>query len=367
MAKNFAVPNSCRTFANKNSTKEKNSLMKLLPIIKEYVRPLPLKAIPPIRLAVVWREKLYEFHIVIKEKTIAWLAVGFLCGMFVTYLEPLRWVRESHPDWLISLGMAEIETQAQTQHLYIHPTSEFERAPVLAQKVAEDFIIAKQILISDALIENKVSRLDQLNSDKLLEINREIAQLFCKNILQTAQTPDKVYHFFTDSIALRKIETALMEQVKYNIPASITLSRSALETAFGSRVVGNNYFNIRHKKSDPNQEEDPELRLLSLYFSEPEALLFKDWIVRTEEELAQTQPKILKCLVQNDLESYPSAWASFRAHSEMLAADKRYAPLFTKGKKYEDWADLIGSAENVAYGEGLKQIIARYQLYLLDF
>jgi hypothetical protein len=341
--------------------------MKLLPIIKEYVRPLPIKAIPPIRLSVVWREKLYEFHIVIKEKTLAWLAIGFLCGVMVAYLEPLHWVRENRPEWLISLGMAEIEAQSQTQHLYVHPQSEFERVPDLAQKVAEDFIIAKQILVSDALIENKVSRLDQLNSEKLLEINREIAKLFCKNILQNAQTPDKVYHFFTDSIALRKIETALMEQVKYNIPASITLSRSALETAFGSRVVGNNYFNIRRKQSNPNQETASELRLLSLYFSENETLLFKDWIVRTEGEPIGAQPKILKCLVQNDLESYPSAWASFRAHSEMLAADKRYAPLFTKGKKYEDWADLIGSAENVAYGEGLKQIIERYQLYLLDF
>ena len=98
-------------------------------------------------------------------------------------------------------------------------------------------------------------------------------------------------------------------------------------------------------------------------------------IILTQKPFIKKGNVLYECKVQDYFTQYGSAWESFRGHSEFLANNKRYAPLFTKGKNYEDWADRIGSertggvgyATSPLYGELLKKIIKRYQLHLLDY
>ncbi len=186
-------------------------------------------------------------------------------------------------------------------------------------------------------------------------------------VLKNLDVPLHVLDYFSDTIHLRKIETALMEQVKYNVPVSIKLAQSALETAYGSRVIHNNYFGIKDKNKEGNKVITTE------YFTAEEASMNQD-IILTQKPFIKKGNVLYECKVQDYFTQYESAWQSFRGHSEFLSNNKRYAPLFTKGKNYEDWADRIGSertggvgyATSPLYGELLKKIIIRYQLHLLD-
>ena len=253
--------------------------------------------------------------------------------------------------------------------IFVHSVADYDNLANLAksENTMEEFMIQKQIHITKALIENKVSRLDQLEDSVLLAMNRSISRLFMNLVLENLNAPTHVLNYFTDTIHLRKIETALMEQVKYNVPVSIKLAKSALETAYGSRVIHNNYFGIKDKN------RSGEKTITTEYFTAEEASMNQD-IILTQKPFIKNGNVLYECKVQDYFTQYGSAWQSFRGHSEFLVNNKRYAPLFTKGKNYEDWADRIGSertggvgyATSPLYGELLKKIIKRYQLHLLD-
>lgn len=253
--------------------------------------------------------------------------------------------------------------------IFVHSVADYDNLASLAksENMMEEFMIQKQIRITKALIENKVSRLDQLNDSILLVMNRDISRMFMEMVLKNLGAPAHVLTYFADTIHLRKIETALMEQVKYNVPVSIKLAQSALETAYGSRVIHNNYFGIKDKN------RTGEKTITTEYFTAEEASMNQD-IILTQKPFIKKGNVLYECKVQDYFTQYGSAWQSFRGHSEFLSTNKRYAPLFTKGKNYEDWADKIGSertggvgyATSPLYGELLKKIIKRYQLHLLD-
>jgi flagellum-specific peptidoglycan hydrolase FlgJ len=86
--------------------------------------------------------------------------------------------------------------------------------------------------------------------------------------------------------------TAMMEQERYKIPFSIKMSQGALEGRWGQStlaVKANNHFGVKTKHGGyPLCDDDCNDRF-----------------------------KI-----------YPSAWASWRAHSQFLTTNKRYEPLF---------------------------------------
>lgn len=253
--------------------------------------------------------------------------------------------------------------------IFVHSVADYDNLASLAksENMMEEFMIQKQICITKALIQNKVSRLDQLNDSVLLIMNRDISRMFMEMVLKNLNAPTHVFDYFTDTIHLRKIETALMEQVKYNVPVSIKLAQSALETAYGSRVIHNNYFGIKDKN------KEGEKTITTEYFTAEEASMNQD-IILTQKPFIKKGNVLYECKVQDYFTQYSSPWQSFRGHSEFLSTNKRYAPLFTKGKNYEDWADRIGSertggvgyATSPLYGELLKKIIKRYQLHLLD-
>lgn len=231
----------------------------------------------------------------------------------------------------------------------------------------EDFLVSKQMLITRYLIEAKVSRLDQLPDQKLLELNQKISDAFIDKVLNRIELAPHVYTYFVEPEPLKKLETSLMEQVKYNVPASIKLAQSALETAYGRRVVNNNYFGIKDKSQKVRPIETTE------YYTEEEYQLNRQKVVKHEKILRGGQ-WLYKCRIRDSFCAYQTPWESFRGHSVFLSESSRYSPLFTKGKDYKAWADKIGSsryggvgyATSPIYGELLKKIIERYHLDLLD-
>ena len=238
----------------------------------------------------------------------------------------------------------------------------------LHEDFKEQFIVKKQLLITKYLINNRVSRLDQLSNARLLELNRAIGQLFHELILGNIPVEPHVLTYFTDTTDLDKLATALMEQAKYNVPASIKLAQSAMETAYGRRVMHNNYFGIKDKSGSAPLTTTVE------YYS-PEEYRKNHGHVTRYEILNVKGKTLYKCQVTDHFVQYETPWKSFRAHSVFLSNNPRYSPLFTKGKNYAEWADKIGStkyggvgyATSPVYGQILKRIIRRYHLDLLDY
>ncbi len=232
----------------------------------------------------------------------------------------------------------------------------------------KNFLKVKHTLISEALIENQVSRLDQLSDKKMIVLNQQLSEAFINTVLNHTKVESHVMAYFTGTKDLKKFETALMEQTKYHVPASIKLAQSALETAYGQRIVNNNYFGIKDKRGKTKAITTTE------YYTAAEFKANKSKVVSSK--IIQKDGKTLyKCLIKDSFADYTSPWESFRAHSIFLNESKRYSPLFTKGKNYADWADKIGStkyggvgyATSPIYGELLKKIIKRYNLDLLDY
>ena len=237
---------------------------------------------------------------------------------------------------------------------------------VVVETNRDMFLKIKHTLTSETMIKNKVSRLDQLSNKDMVELNQQITESFIQIILNNAEAPTHVLKYFIESKDLNKIETALMEQTKYNIPASIKLAQSALETAYGTRIIDNNYFGIKGSST--------KLTTTTEYYT-PEEFISNKKIIQSYNLITRSGKPMYKCIVKDSFSQYNSPWESFRDHSIFLSTNKRYAPLFTKGKNYEDWADKIGStkyggvgyATSPIYGEILKQIIKRYHLDLLDY
>ena len=253
-------------------------------------------------------------------------------------------------------------------YIMTHLEESQNETPQTHQEQRDNFLIQKQLLITKYMIEDKASRLDKLPDDQLLNLNKEITQLFVNLVLNNVNAQKHVYSYFTDNTDLNKIETSLMEQAKFHVPASIKLAQSALETAYGQRIVHNNYFGIKDKA------QQSSLTTTTEYYTALEKEANKA-IIMSSQRLVKNGTTLYKCIVKDHFAEYNSPWHSFRSHSVFLSTNKRYSPLFTKGKNYEDWADKIGStkyggvgyATSPIYGELLKKIIKRYHLDLLDF
>lgn len=87
-----------------------------------------------------------------------------------------------------------------------------------SEDVREGFLKKREKLLYYYKTKFSVGRLDQLDEGTLLELNRQITQLFIGDVLNNIQIEPHVYHFLTNDKDLNKLETALMEQVKFNVP-----------------------------------------------------------------------------------------------------------------------------------------------------
>lgn len=253
-----------------------------------------------------------------------------------------------------------------TEDTYIACTDSLVIADVETKEQA--FLKLKHTVTSEYLIKFNANRLESLPDSILMKLNKEIAISFIEVVLKHKAIDARALKYFTNNTDLNKIETALMEQAKYHVPASIKLAQSALETGYGSRIVENNYFGIKSKKGKLKAITTTE------YYTLEEYKANKNIIVRAKQ-IQKDGKTLYKCTVKDYFAGYGSAWESFREHSIFLSTNKRYAPLFTKGKNYEDWADKIGStkyggvgyATSPIYGNVLKKIISNYSLDLLDY
>ncbi len=239
--------------------------------------------------------------------------------------------------------------------------------PIEKADIRKRFIQAKQKLIYEFTTKHNVVRTAQLNNEQILELNRQMSTLFTEIVLQNIDLQPHVFRFFTDTTELHKLNTSLVEQDKYHVPASITLAQAALETSYGRKVKGNNYFGIKDKTKKSSKTTTTE------YYTAEEAEANSYKIVSKKKVIVKGKT-LYKCSIKDHFKQYKSPWESFRAHSVFLSKNARYAPLFTGGKSFEAWADKIGSmkqggvgyATDPVYGRLLKKIIQRYHLDLLD-
>ncbi|MCS6834245.1 MAG: glucosaminidase domain-containing protein, partial [Flammeovirgaceae bacterium] len=268
-----------------------------------------------------------------------------------------------------AVGMIEKE---EKEHFSLSAWEDFlKKSPVSAlfspsfEERKESFLVQKQMLITQYMLTHKVARLDLLSDHAIHELSRKIRQLFIDIILDYSVKDQHIHAFFADSVPLSKIDASIYHQIKYHVPASIKLAQAALETGYGKKVIGNNYFGMKAKNDKSNTQTTYE------YYTEKEFESYKEKILDFER-VKQNGKTIYKCRVRDNFVSYASAWESFVAHSEYLASHARYAPLFAKGKNYKAWAEKIGStkyggvgyATSPLYGQLLKNIIEKYHLYL---
>ncbi len=230
------------------------------------------------------------------------------------------------------------------------------------------FIREREKLIFRYKTRAMVGRLDQLDAQSLLELHQQVARLFTDIVLKNITVEQHVLTFFTDHTDLNKLETALMEQARFHVPASIKLAQSAVETSYGRRIIHNNYFGIKDKKQRTSTSVTTE------YYTEAEMKANRSKII-SMKKVKRGGLQFYKCRIKDHFSAFETPWQSFRAHSVFLSTSNRYAPLFTAGKDYKDWADKIGStkyggvgyATSPIYGKILKGVIQRYHLDLLDF
>ncbi|MCS7005390.1 MAG: glucosaminidase domain-containing protein [Cytophagales bacterium] len=230
----------------------------------------------------------------------------------------------------------------------------------------EFFALQKEKVLSFYCEKYKVKDVRRLSDYQKLELSKALSDLYITSLLPFLEVPMHVYYFLVDTTQVNKIQTALMEQMKYNIPASVTLAQAAIETSYGRKVIGNNYFGIKAKTQKNNQFLTQE------FFTEKELQQNRHRVLRYKK----VRHDLYECTVQDRFEIYATAWESFRARSEYLTQNPRYASLFEKKNfHYSIWAEKLGSvhrgglgyATNPNYGNLMKELIERYAWYLLDF
>ncbi|WP_020529214.1 glucosaminidase domain-containing protein [Flexithrix dorotheae] len=206
-----------------------------------------------------------------------------------------------------------------------------------------------------------------LNNQTTLEMNKELSDAFIQDILLLFGEDEEGFEFFSNTEDLFKIETALMEQKKYGIPASITLAQAAIATSFGESIPGNNYF----KLEGANKNGFTDYKTVFLSTSEIERE--KDKIISKKVKPLNGMD-LYECKVKVYLESYQTPWQSFRAHSTYLSENRQFKTLFDETKDYRRWVEKLGPKKfgglgyhaSPEYPKMLKEVIQKYHLYLLD-
>ncbi len=232
--------------------------------------------------------------------------------------------------------------------------------------VRSSFMEEKHQLIYRYKTSFEVNRTEQLPIEALLQLNKEISALYLEKVLPTATKDTKILSFFSDNESIYKIETALMEQAKYHIPASIKLASAALATNYGQEVFNNNYFNIRDKENKNTE------RIATEYLTKEQVIKYKKFII--SHEPVRAEPSLFACKIRQTFKEYYSPWASFRDHSLYLTKNRRFAPLFTLGNSYKKWAAKLGNplkgglgySTDPNYKIAIVQIIEKFHLDLLD-
>jgi len=251
---------------------------------------------------------------------------------------------------------------------------------VVKQKNTNEANAKNQIikLVYDFKLKNNVTSLktfsktaDPLILEELKELNLKISMIYLTEVLHKMDNaPDKVIQF----LDVEKINTALMEQIKFGIPTSITLSQAASESGWGTSkhsLKYNNYFGVKCKDGD---NSCVTLATEEHYTKEQYESIRKKRKVELKNTKNDGGKKIYVCIIYDKFRTYPSFWHSFRDHSLFLYKNDRYAKLF-QSTSYIDWCHSfrpkrdggVPYATSMYKSNTLKSIIEKYNLFILDF
>jgi flagellum-specific peptidoglycan hydrolase FlgJ len=131
-------------------------------------------------------------------------------------------------------------------------------------------------------------------------------------------------------------------QQKYGVPASIVIAQAALETGWGEKVKGNNYFGVKAGDSWKGDRVD----------------------VATHEYVNGK-----RVALTDSFRAYGSLKESVTNYGQMLARSARYASVVTSGGDAYDIAEGLhdaGYATDPKYADKLKDIISQNNLTRLD-
>lgn len=217
---------------------------------------------------------------------------------------------------------------------------------------------------------NKTKLFDLYNEKYIYDLEesqRKIAEHFYKTYISRLNND-----FIQEIFSKEHIRFALLEQIKYKIPASIKLAQAYLESKKNGKweysdhiYVTNNLFGIKGQGyTIPTTEIVKQTSLSS--FNNKDILYQKDIVVNNQ--------KFIKLVIKDNFKVYETKWHSFRDHSLKLQ-QKRYLSLYKLPKSYKEWANKLGNtntgglgyATATNYGEVLISIIEKYNLHLLDY
>ena len=199
--------------------------------------------------------------------------------------------------------------------------------------------LALTLLAFIPLTTDEIVEVTDLSSDCLVESGDNEFSVSTKKVTKVKFPKVDSMDAATRQFYKRFAHVVVDEQRKYGIPASIIMARAILESGIGKSDLSfkhNNYFGHKcfSKKCGKghciNYNDDHH----------------KDFFIR-----------------------YPSAWASFRAHSKWLS-NTRYKPLHKHGLDYKKWAKGLkakGYATEPSYSTYLINLIERYELHHLDY
>lgn len=224
--------------------------------------------------------------------------------------------------------------------------------------------LKRQLLAHYMQLENVLETKDLSNKSKL-EFAKYIATEWKKEYLNPNNIPKNVYEFLTlDGDPINTIETAIVEELKYGVPASIKLSQAALETGWGKETTGNNWFGIKDKA----HKTKPKLTTEIVTLDERNNLIRKGYTIHKLKSLPNGNYKVW---IKDSFVEYPTVWHSWVAHSEFLVQNPRYSSLISHGDKdYYKWTKLLPecgySTAGPLYTKKLINIIEKYNLNTLD-
>lgn len=171
---------------------------------------------------------------------------------------------------------------------------------------------------------------------------------------------ESIMKFLADE-RLDVIETAIMEEVKFGIPAEITIAQAIIETGYGRHVKHKNWFGIKAKHK--GQEIITREHLTSSQMKGLNIIRYKS-----------LGDDLYECVIVDKFTEYPTDWTSWRHHSTYLMTahnpsnpdELLYGFLFSS-EDYRVWAyGLEGRyATDKNYAENLISIIKKYKLYNL--
>jgi hypothetical protein len=162
--------------------------------------------------------------------------------------------------------------------------------------------------------------------------------LTCYGAIKAVAITDVNFHSKALTYLEEYKDLAIQEMQRTGIPASIKLAQGMFESGFGQSVLakqGNNHFGIKCKT---------------------------EW---TGETIYYSDDSLNECF-----RKYPSAYESYKDHSDFLLSRERYAFLFSlPAGDYMGWAEGLkkaGYATDPRYKEKIIDIIKTYELHAYD-